>query len=94
MSNSEHMSALRHLLIETQFDHPDQKARRIDEFYSKIHEDPVERILNRIKVVYFSALERRTFWAQRHGEACVARAVAYQSMAAQLMRILDDYPKE
>ena len=87
--SAERLADLERLLLEVQFDHPAQRARRVDEFYAGVRGDDAARLRGHVKVVCLYALDRRTFWAHRDGAASVARAVAYQSIAGMLIRVLD-----
>lgn len=88
-TTEERLETLRQLLIDTQFDHPDQRTRLIDDFYSEVYTKSNSELHDEVEKVYLHALGRRTFWAKLEGQINTARAVAYQSIAGDLLRILD-----
>lgn len=92
MTDTTHLADLERLLVKIQFDHPAQRARLVDEFYASHPRDDVAQLRALVRKVCLHALERRTFWAHRDGAAAVARAVAYQSIAGDLIRVLDSEP--
>ena len=89
---AKHLADLERLLVKIQFDHPAQRARLVDEFYASVRAEAVADLRGRVRKVCLYALDRRTFWAHRDGAAAVARAVAYQSIAGDLIRVLDSEP--
>lgn len=87
-ADEQRLAALRDLLIEVQFVHPDLRAQRVDAFYAARSD-----LARRVRRIHLYALERRTFWANHDDTAInAARAVAYQSVAGMLQRALEGSP--
>lgn len=73
------IAGLRERLAISERDHAETHGRHVG---AAIPRSEVRRV-----AVY--ALNRRQFWAHQPGETAVARAVAYQHIAGELIRLLD-----
>lgn len=86
---------LERLLLDNQFAHSTRKADLVEEFYDGVRAadcDALDLMTDRVRKAIVFALEKRTEWAALPGPVNVARAVAYQTLAGRLQRILDAAP--
>jgi hypothetical protein len=96
-TDAERLAALERLLSDVQFAHPSRRAELVDEFYAAeraADRDALRLMHDRVRKALLYALERRAEWVKLPGPVNVARAVAYQSLAGRLQRILDAAPSE
>jgi len=88
-ADRDRLLAIERVLQETRHMHPSVRAERVDEFFRDLYAAEHKALLARLRKVAVYALGRRDHWARAEGQINAARAVAYQSIAGYLIRVLD-----